>query len=369
MNLPHYRPFLLLLLWIVLLGALPGGALAQPAPPLHPVVPDAGQLWRLGQPFEVRGVNYIHFTGSPAGCPELHFGADSACPWDQQAIDADMARLHALGVNSIRIFLNYYVFGGARAADPAYSLAPPLAHLDALIASAGRNGIYVMPVLLAKFPQDQMTVAGYERAAELHVRPVLRHLAGRPGILALDLFNEPDIGSPIDQRCWDWDNGDFPLCYTLAEQRLAFLRLLSVDARALDVGRPITIGMAFAKSYFRPAGLPGDIAALVDIYSFHYYDDDPFDSGRYAAHWYYGAGFPADLRRGIGELTAMPVRKPVLVTELGFPTGPGSLRDEAALRRDLARGLTTARESEAAGVMLWPFQEPHELLVGRLFVE
>jgi endo-1,4-beta-mannosidase len=357
------------MLVIALLGALPKATRAQPAPPLHPVVPDAGQLWRQGQPFEVRGVNYIHFTGSPAGCPELHFGADARCPWDQGAIEADMARLQALGVNSIRIFLNYYVFGGARAADPTYSMARPLANLDALIASAGRHGIYVMPVLLAKFPQDQLTAEGYAQAAELHVRPVLRHLAARPGILAWDLFNEPDIGSPIDLRCWDWDNGDFPLCRVLAEQRLAFLSQLSADVRSLDVGRPITIGMAFAKSYFRPPGLPGNLADLVDIYSFHYYDDDPYDSGRYAAHWYYGAGFPADLRRGINELTTMPVRKPVLVTEIGFPTGTGALRDEVALRRDLALGLATARTSEAAGVMLWPFQEPHELLVGNLFFE
>lgn len=363
------RSLLLMLLMLLLLTSLPHARAAQDAPPLHPVTPDAGQLWLLGQPFEVRGINYIHFTGSPAGCPELHFGADAHCPWDQQAIDHDMARFQALGVNSIRIFLNYYVFGGARAYDANYSMARPLANLDALIASANRHGIYVMPVLLAKFPQQFMTAEGYAYAAQLHIRPLLQHLAGRPGILAWDLFNEPDIGSPIDQRCWDWDNGDFALCRVLAEQRFAFLSRLSADARALDPGRPLTIGMAFAKSHFRPLGAAGDFSALVDIYSFHYYDNDPFDSGRYAEHWYYGAGFPYDLQRAIDELTALPVRKPVLVTELGFPSGPGTLRDEAALRRDLAQGLATARMSEAAGVMLWPFQEPHALLAKRVFLD
>ncbi|NCC37274.1 MAG: hypothetical protein EOM24_35485, partial [Chloroflexia bacterium] len=116
-----------------------------------PTVTVAGdQLLVDGQPFEVRGVNYIDYTGAPPGCPELHFGADGRCPWNQALIDADMARLQALGVNTIRIFLNYYVFGGARTTSAAYDQAPALAHLDALIASANRHGIYVLPVLLAK---------------------------------------------------------------------------------------------------------------------------------------------------------------------------------------------------------------------------
>lgn len=320
-----------------------------------------------GASFAVRGVNYIHPSGTPAGCPELHFGADARCPWRADLVDSDMARLRALGVNTIRIFLNYYVFGGAREASPTYSPAPALAHLDALIASANRHGIYVMPVLLAKFPQDRLTADGYPAAAALHVRPVVQHLAGRPGVIGWDLFNEPDIGSPITERCWDWDNGDEPRCLELAKGRIAFLGRLAAEVRAADPGRPITIGVAFAKSYFRPVAAPGRLAELVDFYSFHYYDNDPFDAGRYTQHWYYGQGFPADLRRSIVELKGLPGVKPVVVTELGFPSGHGALRDERALRADLRRALATAVDS-GAGVMLWPFQEPHEALVGDLFV-
>lgn len=320
-----------------------------------------------GAPFEVRGVNYIHPAGTDAGCPELHFGADAHCPWDITVIDADMERLRSLGVNSIRIFLNYYVFGGARAADPRYSMEQPLAQLDALIASANSRGIYVIPVLLAKYPQDQMTIEGLRLAMDLHVAPLARHLADQPGVLALDLFNEPDIGSPIDERCWDWDNGDFPLCAQLAEQRIAFLTQLYYEVRWYAPGRLTTIGMAFAKSYFRPAAVSSPLAGLVDFYSFHYYDNDPFDSGRYAQHWYYGQGLPGDLRRSIAELHALGREKPVVVTELGFPTGPGALRGEPELRRDLRLARATALEAGAAGVMLWPFQEAPEALVADLF--
>lgn len=365
-----FRRLLLLLVLLVGISAAPVGAVDKPgngsSAVLPPVAVVGGRLVANNRAFVVRGVNYIHPTGTPAGCPELHFGADGRCPWRTDLIESDMARLQSLGVNTIRIFLNYYVFGGARETNPAYSPAPALAQLDALIASANRHDIYVMPVLLAKFPQNRLDAEGYGPVAALHVRPVLQHLAGKPGIIAWDLFNEPDIASPITERCWDWDNGDEPLCLELAKGRLEFLGRLAADVRALDRGRPLTIGVAFAKSYFRPLAAPGRLDELVDFYSFHYYDNDPFDSGRYAQHWYYGKGFPADLRRSIVELDALPGVKPVVVTELGFPSGAGALRNERALRADLRRALETTNEL-GAGVMLWPFQEPHEALVGDLF--
>jgi hypothetical protein len=76
----------------------------------------------------------------------------------------------------------------------------------------------------------QFTPEGFERALDWHVRPVVGRLAGKSGILAWDLFNEPDICSPIDQRCWDWDNSDFPLCLQLAEARIAFLTRLHYES-------------------------------------------------------------------------------------------------------------------------------------------
>jgi endo-1,4-beta-mannosidase len=362
---PAARLWLFLVLAIALLcGALP----AKAAPSTLPEIGIKGrQLVSDGAPFEVRGVNYTRPTGSPGGCPELSFGADGRCPWELGLIDADMERLRALGVNTVRVFLNYYVFGGAKASAASYSLETPLAHLDALIASANSHGIYVIPVLLAKYPQDQFTPAGLTLALNLHIAPVVSHLANRSGILGWDLFNEPDIGSPIDERCWDWDNGDFPLCRTLAAQRIAFLTQLYYEVKWLDPTQLTTIGMGFAKSYFRPAAVPSSLAGLVDFYSFHYYDNDPYDSGRYAQHWYYGEGLARDLKRSIVELHALGWNKPVVVTELGFPSGDGALRNEGQLRNDLRVSLATVREAGASGLVLWPFQTPPENLVGTLF--
>ena len=223
-------------------------------------------------------------------------------------------------------------------------------------------------MLLVEYPQDRFGPEHYERALEWHVRPLVRHFAGKPGNLAWDLFNEPEIGSPIDERCWDWDNADFPLCFPLAEERQRLVRVIHDEVKRLDPERLTTVGMAFAKSYFEPAEVAIRMADVVDFYTFHYYDNEPYNSGRYRQHWYYGEGFPADLRRAIEELHALGLRKPVVVTELGFPTGPGTTRTLDDLRRDQRIALQTIRNARGAGVVLWSFQSSPEELLGDLFV-
>ena len=357
-----------LFLLCLLAGAGCTPAPSVPAGTLPQVSSQSGELRSGGRAFEIRGINYIHPSNANLSkCSALQFGADANCPWEIAPIAADFDRLRAQGVNTVRVFLNYYVFGGARAADPNYNVDQPLAHLDALIAEASKRDIYVLPVLLAKYPQDRFRPEDYATALDLHVRPVVRHLAGKPGLLAWDLFNEIDLGGPVDQRCWDWDNADFPLCFQLATERLHFIKAIHDEVKRLDPDRLTTASLGFGKNYFRPEKADLRLADVVDIFSFHYYDDDPYDSGRYAAHWYYGQGFPADLRRAIDDLHALNLGKPIVVSELGFPTGPGAKRSSADLERDLRIGFATARDERTSGVVLWPFQTDYAQVPGDLF--
>ena len=361
------RCFLLLLILACWLASCAQPPTHQDPPlPLPPVTADGTRLLAGGQPFEVRGVNFVRIShADETRCWMFQFGADPRCPWDPQPIEADLDRYRALGVNTVRVFLNYYVFGGND--DPAYDRAAALAHLATFVEAANSRGMYVVPVLLIEYPQDRFRPEDYERAFALHVRPVVTLLAGKPGVLAWDLFNEPDIGSPIDERCWDWDNADFPLCFPMAEERLRFVKALRAEVARLDPGKLLTVGVAFAKSYFAPEEAELRMADLVDFYSFHYYDDEPYNSGRYRQHWYYGQGFPADLERAITELEALGLNKPIVVSELGFPTGEGAKRQLADLHRDTRMALQSLRTKRAAGMVLWSFQNTPDELVGELF--
>ncbi len=319
---------------------------------------------------QIRGVNYVRTSkDDPAVCPDLQFGQDSKCGWDIQTITRDMDRLRFRGVNTLRIFLNYYTFGGARLTDPNYRMDAALAHLDRFIDEANKRGMYVMPILLAKYPQDHgFKPEYYETALTFHVRPLVQHLAHREGIIAWDLFNEPDIGSPVDQHCWDWSNADYPLCFPLANERIHFLHAVRNEVKRLDPRqRPVTVSLAFAKNYFQPAGTDLYVADLVDFFSFHYYDNEPYDSGRYAAHWYYGQGFTADLERAITELVALDPTRPIVVTELGFPSGPDHLRTQEQFRSDISVAFRLAQHGYGCGVILWPFQQQPEELLADLF--
>jgi endo-1,4-beta-mannosidase len=354
---------------LVLLALLP----ACNAPPqtdgrMLPVTARDGRLFAGGRELEIRGVNYVHPTGADlATCGMLQFGADANCPWEMAPIEQDFERLQELGVNTVRVFLNYYVFGGARASQPAYDMTPALQHLESFVAAANTRGIYVIPVLMAKYPQETFGAAYYKRTLTLHVQPVVSHFAGNPGILMWDLFNEPDIGSPVDIRCWDWDNALEPGCFPMAEERMRFLQVVHDEVKRLDPDRLTTISVAFAKSYFEPKEAFMRLADLVDVLTFHYYDDEPSNSGRYKQHWYYGQGFPADLQRAIRELRELQSGKPILVTEIGFPTGPDDWRRQPELRREFAAARKVVREEQAAGMLLWPFQPSPDELVGDTF--
>ena len=363
----HYARLPIMILVLTLLIA----ACAQPTNVESlPVVTLRGERFvRAGQTFFMRGTNFVRATGVDRDrCWSLQFGADPRCPWDMTAIEADLARLQARGVNTIRVFLNYYVFGGQANVNPEYLPEVPKAHFDDLLAAANRRGIYVIPVLLIDYPQDQFAPQFWQGALDRHVRPVVRRYADHPGIIAWDLYNEPDIGSPIDIRCWDWDNADFPGCFPLAEARLAFLQQIAAETKRIDPGTPLTISVAFAKSYFEPAEAQLRLADMVDFYAFHYYDRDPYDSGRYQAHWYYGKGFPADLRRAITELQVGIPPRPIVITELGFPSDAAATRDAAGLRRDLATALRVAVAERTAGLLIWSFQETIAEAPGNLFL-
>ena len=117
---------------------------ATPATATQPIISRNGQLAIGDKPFEVRGVNYIYTTGEdPVICHAIQFGADGRCPWNMTNINADLDRFKAHGVNTLRVFLNYYVFGGSIPVYTAKGKGAALVHFEEFVAAANARGIYV----------------------------------------------------------------------------------------------------------------------------------------------------------------------------------------------------------------------------------
>jgi hypothetical protein len=172
----------------------------------------------LSSPFEaIRGVNYVPSNAVNATQMWLDFDAGT--------IDRELAFAEALGLNSVRVFIQYLVHE-----DDAAGL---LDRFDALLGLAHRHGLSVMPVLfddcwLAEpFLGDQapelrpgrhnpywQASPGRRRLAAAH-RPELRRYVedflgrfGRdPRIVGWDLYNEPqtrDDSVALVRDVFDW---------------------------------------------------------------------------------------------------------------------------------------------------------------------
>src|SRR5579859_530269 len=101
---------------MAMLVIVSSGCSLQPASSVHsplPLVTAASGTLRAGdQVLELHGVNYIRpSSADPVRCASLQFGADGNCPWQLAPITTDLDTLEQLGVNTVRIFLDYYVFG------------------------------------------------------------------------------------------------------------------------------------------------------------------------------------------------------------------------------------------------------------------
>ncbi|WP_424952834.1 hypothetical protein [Deinococcus sp.] len=154
----------------------------------------------------VRGVNY-QARGAPFAA--LWSGDHAA------EVDGDFARVRALGLNTVRIFVPYPL--------------PPraLETLNTLLDSAGRHHLRVIPTLLDGYTGYRL--ADLPGAVQMLV--TLGPALSRPEVLAVDLKNEADLDAPrAESPGADWTRLRF------------FLGVLAGQARA-STPRPLTVGL------------------------------------------------------------------------------------------------------------------------------
>jgi hypothetical protein len=153
-----------------------------------------------GKPFVPMGINY--YARGTGWAPRLWK------KFNAQATRQDFARMKALGVNCVRVFLSH----GSFFMQPDALLPEGLAKFDQFLAIAEEAGIYVHPTGpdgWEEFPAwaqcDRIADDTYLVALETFWRQFGRRYRGRSVIFAYDLRNEPGVGwnTPTTLAKWN----------------------------------------------------------------------------------------------------------------------------------------------------------------------
>ncbi|MEU1072870.1 MULTISPECIES: beta-galactosidase trimerization domain-containing protein [unclassified Streptomyces] len=306
-----------------------------------------GVLHRDGHPLFCLGVNYFP---SRAGCD---FWRD----WDPDVLDADFARMAALGFNTVRIFVFWADF------EPAEGVYDPrmTERLRELADLAHRHKLLCLPSLLTIWMNGQLfdppwrggrdlwrdpAMAERQRAFVAHIAGALRHA---PNILAYDIGDEIPHVDPAASGSLD------------AHEVRAWWAGLADAIRAADPGALVlqaNEGSAvFGDHAFRPEhARPLDLVAL---HGFPLWTPFHIESAAAAKATAY---LPYLVRRG-------RVHAPVLVDEMG---SYGC--DEATAARYLRAAAHSAFAAGAVGIVVWCWQDftseskPYALRPGERFV-
>ncbi len=292
------------------------GATGAVSPPGGFVRRDGSRLALAdGATYRIRGVNYY---------PRDHAWSIFS-EWNPKQVTYELGVASQLGVNTIRTFVPVSAFGGAAA-----NWQQQAAFREFLALCAERR-IRVVVGLFDSY--RKWPAAGWDAwpapdtAAiapdEAYLRAIIRPYANDPTILAWDVYNEADW---VTNDEWMWD--------AHAEQRLRWVQRMVNIIRADAPNHLAMVGTIFpASTTVRRADLP-TLAEMTDIVSIHYY-----------AHAFPGSSLAEQF-----VLARQTTDKPLLAGEIGFSSFGNKEAEQGAF---LAAALTDAKNSDAAGAMVW----------------
>ncbi len=296
-----------------------GGASQAPAfQPAVPASPSGGfvqvsgsQLTLLGQPVQLKGVNYY-----PQGRPWLEMWNY----WEGPQIEQELRLARdQLGINTARVLVPY------SATSEGQVTAEQLGQMRELAQIAGNLDLRLI-VTLFDFHQE-FPPAG-SRMEELHLnylRTLIGNFAGDDRIIAWDLHNEPD-------NYLTWREGQ-------PGQVLSWLGRMADEVHRLAPNHLVTVGMANVDNLLLPGPDGRRPIDYSDVVSAHIYD-------------MFAVGYQLDLLR-------LHTAKPIILEEFGWPSEIGCLRriyNEAHQLR-VYRDTLAAAQGRVAGVFAWTLRD------------
>ncbi len=313
----------------------------------HSALPAAG-LSSLHLPAVRLEGNYFSREGHrfiPVGANWVPAKAAMQWPtqWDPAAIEADFARMHELGFNTIRLdFLWAWLEPRPGDYDPE-----AFRKLDFLIALANRYQIYLHPSLLiggevgeaywdAPYRQGRHPHSDPDmlRIETDHVGELARRYGKETAILGWDLTDEPPFWIVPDS--------------TTDAMAINWTRLLSWSIRRHDSLHPIVVGTSMedvGRGPFRPDNLREE-ADFFSVHPYSIYAPKLFPDAMLSERGTYGSAFETALSGGAG--------KPVMVQEIGASSAQYSSGEIANfLRASLYSGLGAG----ANGFLIWCYTD------------
>ena len=178
----------------------------------------------------LKGINYY-----PQKTPWDTFGKK----FNDTIIGKDFGVIKAMGLNTIRIFIQYEDFGKADVK------LEKLERLKKTMDLASENDLKVMVTLFDFYGDYDIT---NWTLTQRHAETIVNALKEHPALLGWDIKNEPDL---------DFDSRGSP-------RVLSWLREMNIKIKQWDTKHPITIGWSSPEAAV-------NLADEVDFVSYHYY--------------------------------------------------------------------------------------------------
>jgi len=263
--------------------------------------------------------------------------------WDPKAIEADFARMHELGFNTIRLD---FVWAWIEPRPGDYN-PEAFRDLDFLISLAHRYHIYLHPSLLiggevgeaywdvpyrqGRHPHSDPDMLRIETD---HVAELARRYGKEPAILGWDLTDEPPFWIAADS--------------TTDAMAINWTRLLSGAIRRHDSLHPIVVGTSMEDVGHGPFR-PDNLREETDFFSVHPYSiyaPKLFPDAMLSERGTYGSAFETALSGGAGH--------PVMVQEIGASSAQ---YDPDQIAKFLRASLYSGLGAGANGFLLWCYTD------------